>query len=36
MLSQLGTPGDAMAKIFARWSARALEDDPALRRLMED
>lgn len=34
MLHQLGTPGDAMAKVFARWSDRALED-PALRRLME-
>ena len=34
MLHQLGTPGGAMAKIFARWSDRALED-PALRRLME-
>ena len=35
MLSQLGTPGEAMAKIFARWSQRALKD-PQLRRLMED
>lgn len=34
MLHQLGTPGDAMAKVFARWSDRALED-AALRRLME-
>jgi hypothetical protein len=36
MLSQLGAPGEAMAKVFAKWSARALEGDPALRRLMED
>jgi ketosteroid isomerase-like protein len=36
MLSQLGVPGEAMAKIFAKWSARTLEHDPALRRLMED
>ena len=35
MLHQLGTPGDAMAKVFARWSDRALED-AALRRLMEE
>ena len=34
MLHQLGTPGEVMAKVFARWSERALEE-PALRRLME-